>query len=111
MLTPNILLRIINDAQIASGIDYLEFARRSGIAAARWRDLRSGHSKLTLDDLPKLAKAAGLSFQVVASHHDPFIQLTEDEAKALLALAEHYKRNGPKQPHPLRAAVEKLTGK
>lgn len=38
------------------------------------------------------------------------MQLTPDEVRALLSLAEHYKKNAPKQNNPLRSAVEKLTG-
>lgn len=111
MLTPNILLRMINDAQIASGIDFHEFAKRSGVSLGRWRDLRRGRGNLSLEELPGLAKAVSLSFQIVAPHHEAFMQLTEEESKALLTFAERYKKDGPKPPHPLRSAVEKLARK
>lgn len=110
MLSSNMLLRFIDDAQKKLGIDYIELAKRSGIPVERYRDLRRGRGKISLDELPRLAKAVGLAFEVVAPHHEPFMQLTEEEAASLLKLAEHYKKNGPQQQHALRSAVEKLTG-
>lgn len=111
MFTPNTVIRMISDAQLAQDMSYHDFARKSGITVTRWRELRNGKAKLSLEELPKLADAVGLSFQVVAPHHAPFLQLTYDEIESILALADHYKRNGPKQQHPLRSAVEKLTSK
>ena len=111
MLTPNTLLRIINDAREKLGIPDYEFAKKAGILDTRWSELKRGRRELNLKELPKLAKASGLAFQVVAPHHEPFMQLTQEEAADLLKLADHYRRNGPSKPHPLRTAVEKLTGR
>lgn len=111
MLTPNTLLRLINDARELIGMDNVDFAKKAGMPEKRWTELTRGRRELNLKELPKLAKAAGLSFQTVAPHHEPFMRLSRDEAAAVLQLAEHYKRNGPKQSHILRTAVENLTRK
>lgn len=111
MFTPTLLVRIISDAQDDLGMNPLEFAKKSGISDSHWRSIRTGRRKLYLEVFLDLAKAVKLSFQLFAPHQEPFLQLTQDEADSLLKLAEHYKQNGPKHPHILRTAVEKLTGK
>lgn len=110
MLTPNKMLCLIDDARELAKINNVDFAKRAEMTEERWRDLRTGRRKPTLEELPRLAKAAGISFGMVAPHHQPFTQLGRDEAAAVLQLAEHYKRNGPKKEHALRTAVEILTG-
>ena len=111
MLTPNMILRIIDDARETLKLDNVTFAKKAGLSEDRWSSIKRGRFQMRLEELPNIAKAAKLSFSVVAPHHDPFMNLTCEEAAALLQLAEHYKRNGPKKEHVLRTAVEKLTGK
>jgi transcriptional regulator with XRE-family HTH domain len=109
MLSELIVLKIIDDAREQLGIADYDFNRKAGFPVGYWATIKRGKRRITLDNLPNLARTAGLSFQVVAPHHEPFLVLTEQEAKDLIRLAEHYKIQGPKQPHPLRSAVEKLT--
>lgn len=108
MISAKRLIQILDEKRRRRGLEHKEFADRAQITEGRWRDFRGDRRSPTFEELAKMASITDLSLQLVDKHHAPFMNLTPQEAMAVMRMVAHMKRNGPQLPSIFQDAANKL---
>jgi transcriptional regulator with XRE-family HTH domain len=95
----------------ALGLSQDEAGRRAGIHKQTWGNLERGHhvgQHVTVERLHAAAGAVGLRLALVPESHEVLMDLTEHELRAVIRVAQHYRRIAPRNPPVFRSAMDKI---